>query len=310
MARLNSLIHPELNNDIIEILEKKKIITGMDFLNESTEKIQKIIKFKLENIYSIRNAIVDRYGGKDNDIDALLKFEKIKLSTGIESLDNLLDGGICVGNIYEICGPSSAGKTQLCLNIAGNIVHKYEHEIIYIDTKSDFSSSRIYELHRKNISSMKIEKFMKCIQVYPVENVHQLLNILHMLASKKFNEIKLIIIDSLPTLFYNETDERKSLSFINYLSNICNYLVNECHMIIITTNLISHWRETEGFNIPIDTSTINIKPTLGKFWNHIPNVRLLIEQYENEKRKISLWKSSDSCISKYIQVNLTNFGFK
>lgn len=62
------------------------------------------------------------------------------------SLDNLLKGGLYPGQIYEVCGVSSSGKTQLCLTIASNIALDPNNIVRYIDTKRDFSSSRIEEI--------------------------------------------------------------------------------------------------------------------------------------------------------------------
>lgn len=59
------------------------------------------------------------------------------------SLDNLLNGGIQPGQIYEICGISSSGKSQLCLVLTANIAAKSDGIIHYIDTRKNFSATRI-----------------------------------------------------------------------------------------------------------------------------------------------------------------------
>lgn len=59
------------------------------------------------------------------------------------SLDNLLDGGLYPGELYEFCGLSSAGKTQLCHTIAVNVILETDGVVRYFDTKRDFSASRI-----------------------------------------------------------------------------------------------------------------------------------------------------------------------
>lgn len=55
------------------------------------------------------------------------------------------------GQIYEVCGTSSSGKTQLCFTIASNVALKPNNLVRYIDTKRDFCGSRVEEiLLRKN----------------------------------------------------------------------------------------------------------------------------------------------------------------
>jgi len=72
-------------------------------------------------------------------------------------LDNLLDGGLFVGNIYELCGPSACGKTQLCISILLNIIITTKKHIVYIDTKNKFSVKRIKQiLKNKNMTNNEV----------------------------------------------------------------------------------------------------------------------------------------------------------
>jgi len=72
-------------------------------------------------------------------------------------LDNLLDGGLFVGNIYELCGPSACGKTQLCISILLNIIITTKKDIVYIDTRNKFSVKRIKQmLKNKNMTNNEV----------------------------------------------------------------------------------------------------------------------------------------------------------
>lgn len=59
------------------------------------------------------------------------------------SFDKILNGGLHTGCVFEICGQSGAGKTQLCLSIAVNVSHQLNQTVYYIDSKNDFSATRI-----------------------------------------------------------------------------------------------------------------------------------------------------------------------
>lgn len=50
------------------------------------------------------------------------------------------------GKIYEICGPPSSGKTQLCLTLCKNISIDLQQHIFYLDTKRDFSAKRLKKM--------------------------------------------------------------------------------------------------------------------------------------------------------------------
>lgn len=61
-------------------------------------------------------------------------------------MDSLLDGGLFFSYIYEFCGPSACGKTQLSFSIILHVILTTKKYIIYIDTKNDFSVNRIKQI--------------------------------------------------------------------------------------------------------------------------------------------------------------------
>lgn len=58
-----------------------------------------------------------------------------------------MEGGLCSGYLYELCGSSASGKTQLCLTMVANITAT-QSDIIgwYFDTKKDFFRVRFEEI--------------------------------------------------------------------------------------------------------------------------------------------------------------------
>lgn len=59
------------------------------------------------------------------------------------------------GNIYEFCGLSSSGKTQICFTIALNVAQYFAKCVYYIDTKHDFSARRLQDiLEERKISEV------------------------------------------------------------------------------------------------------------------------------------------------------------
>ncbi|CAG5090055.1 Similar to RAD51D: DNA repair protein RAD51 homolog 4 (Homo sapiens) [Cotesia congregata] len=97
-------------------------------------------------IEAIRKEIALRFAGIVKDPVILLQQQKQYISTGIENLDKLLGGGLYACRFYEICGNSSAGKTQLCITLAANIALNSSADIHYIDTKKDFSATRLQNI--------------------------------------------------------------------------------------------------------------------------------------------------------------------
>lgn len=73
------------------------------------------------------------------------------------SLDSLLGGGLFASKIYEICGPSACGKTQLSFSILLNIIITTKRDILYIDTKNKFSVNRIKQILKTKYLMTDIE---------------------------------------------------------------------------------------------------------------------------------------------------------
>lgn len=58
-------------------------------------------------------------------------------------MDQLLNGGLLSGNIYDVCGTYASGKTQLHTKIVINWAINHDFETLVVDTKGDFSGERI-----------------------------------------------------------------------------------------------------------------------------------------------------------------------
>nr|CAB3460042.1 unnamed protein product [Digitaria exilis] len=70
-----------------------------------------------------------------------------RLATTLCGLDEALGGGIPLGKLTEVVGPSGIGKTQFCLKLSllAALPEYYgglDGRVVYIDTESKFSSRR------------------------------------------------------------------------------------------------------------------------------------------------------------------------
>lgn len=120
------------------------------------------------------------------------------------SFDDLLDGGLKSGNIYDICGLSGTGKTQMCNSIAVHLAEHYRCETLYVDAKNDFSGQRIYNmLNARKCSDTECKVIMNSIRYESIYDVRQFLAILRDLPSylDKHKNVRCLIVDSLPSLW-------------------------------------------------------------------------------------------------------------
>jgi RecA/RadA recombinase len=75
-----------------------------------------------------------------------------RISTGSDSLDGLLLGGLETHAVTEFYGPSGVGKTQLCHTLTVNAIlnklqlNKKLDNVIYVDTEAKFRPERLISI--------------------------------------------------------------------------------------------------------------------------------------------------------------------
>ncbi len=138
-----------------------------------------------------------------------------KITTGSESFDSILGGGVETGAITELFGEFGSGKTQVAHQLAVNVqvpnADNKVYKVIYIDTENTFRPERIIDMAKKlGLDPQQALKNIKIARAYNSD--HQMF-----LAEKaeellKTNEYKLIVIDSLIAHFRAEFIGRGTLS--------------------------------------------------------------------------------------------------
>ncbi|XP_047322228.1 DNA repair protein RAD51 homolog 4 [Impatiens glandulifera] len=199
------------------------------------------------------------------------------LATGSERIDALLHGGLHEGHLTELVGPSSSGKTQICLQAASYVAKRYKCGVAYVDTSNSFSAKRIAHFVSQNsyngvekVDSTEMQNIMERITCYSVFDIFNLMNVLHQLGSnlrsqlRSSNEMRLLIIDSVSSLISPTLGGSASQGHALMVSAgvFLKKLAFEHNLSILVTN---HMVGGEG--------GIS-KPALGENWKSIPHVRL------------------------------------
>jgi DNA repair protein RadA len=150
--------------------------------------------------------------------DELLKMRKdvLRLTTGSQALDKIVDGGLETQTITEFYGEYGSGKSQMCHQLCVNVQLPPERGglnggALYVDTENTFRLERIVQMAKhagldpeevvKNI--IYAEAFTSDHQMFLLENADEII---------KENNIKIIIIDSLTAHFRSEYVGREMLA--------------------------------------------------------------------------------------------------
>ncbi|VEN44321.1 unnamed protein product [Callosobruchus maculatus] len=280
MDRLTSDIHSLLNKDLVKELHKRNIYTVIDLIKAiqvDRKVVEKISKLHLREIVDLNKFLLKKYGPcAENAFEHYQRIilQSAILQTGIGCLDKLLDGGLFTGYIYEICGLPSSGKTFLCLSLARHILTTTKDQVYYIDTKHDFSATAFR--HMLADSKDQAAEILSRLLVVRVHSRPEFLNTLF--SIKKILRVKqtskLLIIDSLPALYFLNGNHTENNSFLNYTVNILNYLVNECNLVILVTNLITLWSDGDIKKVDVMKERISC----GGYWANVPNARIKLKR--------------------------------
>lgn len=160
----------------------------------------------------------------------------------------MLCGGLPTGNVIDLCGLSASGKTQLCTTIAINLCQFTEANILWIDTKLDFSGQRIYRiLKKRKLNEPNAFDIMRKIKIECCDDPNKLIDIITAIRNdfNGYQNIKLLIIDSLPTLWFTLYSEQTPIGYrlLAELSNRLRRLAVETGIVIITVNIVTRWNE-------------------------------------------------------------------
>jgi len=152
--------------------------------------------------------------GFESGDEVMKRRERVtRISTGSESFDNLLGGGIESGAITEVFSEFGAGKTQLGHMFAVNAYKQDPDAVsVYIDTENTFRPDRIIQLSegagldpKKVLASIRVARaYNSDHQMLLAEKVPDLI--------KKGDKVKLVIVDSLTAHFRAEFIGRGTLA--------------------------------------------------------------------------------------------------
>lgn len=133
----------------------------------------------------------------------------------------MLDGGIPSGRLVEVFGEPGSGKTQFALQLTANTALKQQQTVCYLTT-SDANAERILEIMHSlqevsraflNLTKFSvipyyhfIDQFQDADHLNGLERIHfcyvnDVYQLMEMLWAPGMREYKLVVIDSLATLF-------------------------------------------------------------------------------------------------------------
>ena len=145
--------------------------------------------------------------------------------TGVEKLDEGLNGGIPVGSAVLLAGSSGSGKTTLCMQFLANGAKQGERGIFFTATEPlfkltknmedfDFYEKKLIESGAVNLIDLRIisERLGLDVEKYTVEEASALIDVLHNIVDEL--NIKRLVMDSITALCYRLQTKEMIRDFI------------------------------------------------------------------------------------------------
>jgi len=237
-------------------------------------------------IESARNSVQMGFETAENVYEKRKQIGKI--TTGSKNLDNLLGGGIETGAITEAHGAFGSSKSQLAFQLAVNVQLPKEKgglegTAIFIDTENTFRPERITQMAKAlNLDPHKVLKNIFVGRAYNSD--HQILLVNKAKDVLKEKNVKLLIVDSLTSMFRSDYSGRGELA---PRQQKLNRHLHELQKISEVYNLAVYVTNQVMANPAImfgDPTT----PIGGNILGHAATFRLYIRKSKDQKRIVKL----------------------
>ena len=272
--------------------------------NEEASEVMKVVRFGVDGA---------ALAGAKSASEMLREEEKkLPIYTFCQELDDLLGGGVAVGEITELCGCPGIGKTQMCIQLCASTqipvpFGGLDGAAVYVDTEGSFTAERAADIaaatakHLAAISranpedqhmadamaSFTAERVLDRIHLFRCHEVTELLAVLETLpAYCKAHGARLVVVDSVAFHFRQDfRDMALRTAILAKMTNRLMALATEQALAVVTVNQVTvkPGAETGG-------GGARLVPALGESYAHACATRVLLS-WEDDTRVAYLYKS-------------------
>ncbi|KAK3140869.1 hypothetical protein QOZ80_5AG0406910 [Eleusine coracana subsp. coracana] len=231
-----------------------------------------------------------------------------RLATTLAGLDEALGGGIPLGKLTEVVGPSGIGKTQFCLKLAllAALPECYgglNGRVVYIDTESKFSSRRMIEIGQKSFPQIFRQEGLaqkmagRILVMRPTSLADFTKSLEQMKVTLLQHDVKLLLVDSMAALTSLENEKaaagfrqhplRWALSFLKSIAEFSKIPV-------VVTNQVRSQSNDDGYHFSFEADgkdgtnyaerfDSHLVAALGVQWAHAVTIRLVFESHSGHR---------------------------
>ncbi|XP_064425051.1 DNA repair protein RAD51 homolog 4 [Latimeria chalumnae] len=316
MVILREGMCPGLTADVVLALKVLNVKTVVDLVSADTEEIARKCCLPYKTLVAVRRVLLAQYSAfpsSGSDLYTELMGSTAILSTGNSSLDKLLDLGLYTGEVTELTGSPSSGKTQICLGLAAKVSHDLKQNVLYIDSTGGFAASRLLQMVQSKTDNMEEQtEALQRVKVVRVFSIFEMMDILQGLRnsfSQQFagvsSTMKAVIVDSVAAVISSilGSKQAEGLSLMMQLARELKMLAKEQSVAVVVTNPVT----TDGRG--------SMKAALGRSWSSVPSTRVLLryrdrgEVTPSTRRIAMLMKSARQPTNISVEFDIGSYGF-
>jgi len=158
---------PALDDKAVALLKQIGVTSLVSLLSLPIERLSCLLQLNFHSANNLRQSLLEQYSPVP--CSGLRLYQAAPdppiLSTGCRAFDAILGGGLRSGEICEVFGGPSTGKTQLCLSAAA-LCALSGGKVVYVDTAGDLCLQRLFQVvEARECSGKKAEEALERVMV-------------------------------------------------------------------------------------------------------------------------------------------------
>ncbi|XP_077122784.1 DNA repair protein XRCC3 isoform X2 [Ranitomeya variabilis] len=297
--------HLDLDPQVAAALHQANLKSVGDILTYSVVDLQRITHLSIPDIQDLQKAAAVTLEKDKKTITALQLYKDTatfpsqhqRLSLGCSLLNRFLRGGIPIVGITELAGESSAGKTQIALQLCLSVQYSADYGglgagAVYICTEDAFPSKRLQQLiksqHklRSDVPTDVIRNIRFGDGIY-IEHTADI-DILTDCITKKLpillrrGQVRLIVIDSIAALFRCEFTAKDAALKAKHLQSLgakLHHLSSSFTAPVFCINQVTDtMKEMDSVLSNLGLQDKKVQPALGISWSNQLLMRLMVSR--------------------------------